>query len=175
MSDEVGRRGFLKKATVAMGAAIGAAVGVPLVRYLLFPVGRKVVESSAEPVDVGAASTVAAGKAPVLVQITARRVRDAWGAKTNVALGAAWLLRDKEGALKAYSSVCPHLGCAVGFDDKADRFACPCHTSAFGKDGSKITGPAKRGLDPLPVEEKDGRVLVTYKSFRPDIADREEV
>jgi len=157
-----------------MGAAIGAAVGVPIVRYVLFPLGRKTVKAGDEPVPVAAASAIRPGEPPKLVQIRVASVRDAWTAKADVALGAAWLMRADDGSLRALSSVCPHLGCAVGYDDKADQFACPCHTSAFAKDGARLTGPAKRGMDPLPVEEKDGQVMVTYKSYRPDIAEREE-
>ncbi len=175
MADEQSRRRFLKIATGAIGGAIGVVMAVPLLRYFLFPLGRRTVTSSAEPVDVGAAGAIVAGEAPVKVVITAKSVRDAWGTTRDVKLGAAWLVRSRDdGALRAFSTVCPHLGCAIGYDDAKKEFQCPCHTSAFGPDGVKRGGPSKRGMDPLPVEEKDGRVLVTYKKFRTDIAEREE-
>jgi Rieske Fe-S protein len=75
--------------------------------------------------------------------------------------------------VQALSAVCPHLGCAVDFDTQAGVFKCPCHKSAFGLDGAKISGPSKRGLDPLPVRVDDGRVKVTFIRFRSDIAERE--
>jgi Rieske Fe-S protein len=172
---EQGRRRFLKIATVAIGGIIGLVTGVPLVRYLLYPVGRRTVSSVSEPVDVAAASAIAAGAPPVRVTVYASTLRDAWSVTRDVPLGAAWLVRTNEGQLQAFTSVCPHLGCAVDFDAAATEFRCPCHTSAFGVDGAKKRGPTKRGMDALPVEEKDGRVLLTYKRFRTDVSDREEV
>jgi Rieske Fe-S protein len=175
VADEQSRRRFLKVATVAIGGAIGAVMAVPLVRYLLYPIGRRTVSSAIEPVDVGAASAIATGAPPTRVTIRAASVRDAWSVSRDVPLGAAWLVRTESGELRAFSTVCPHLGCAVGYDEAAQKFQCPCHASAFATDGDKLGGPAKRGLDPLPLEERDGRVLVTYKRFRTDVKDREEV
>ena len=95
--------------------------------------------------------------------------------KENAETGGTYvvMLRD-DGSLTAFTTTCPHLGCAVDLGPDGNEFKCPCHTSAFGLDGEKKGGPAKRGLDPLPVDEKDGRVLVTFKRFKADIADREE-
>jgi len=168
-----GRRRFLRLATAAIGGAIGLVAGIPLVRLLIYPVGRRTVSSVSEPVDVAASDTVVAGAPPVRVAIRASRVSDAWSMARDVPLGATWLVRAATGELRAFSTVCPHLGCSVDFDGEA--FRCPCHSSSFERDGSKRGGPAKRGLDPLPVAERDGRVLVTYKRFRTDVADREEI
>lgn len=172
MADD-SRRGVLKVATVAIGGAIGAVLGFPLVRYLLYPVGRRVVSSSGEPVDAGAAPPEGA-TAPVRMQITADEQRDAWAVATQVPLGAAWVSRRPDGSLRAFSTTCPHLGCAVDYDAEAGTYKCPCHTSAFAPDGSKLSGPAKRGLDELPVEQRGDRVFITFKRFRTDIAEREE-
>jgi Rieske Fe-S protein len=169
------RRGFLKAVTLAIGGAIGAVLGVPLLRIVLYPLGRRTVTSAAEPIDVAAAAAVVAGAPPLRVSVIARSVRDAWAVTPDVPLGAAWLARAADGELFAFSAVCPHLGCAVDFDAKKGSFACPCHESAFSPGGDRLAGPAKRGLDPLPVAEKDGRVLVTFKRYRTDVAEREEV
>lgn len=170
------RRGFLKIATTAMGGAIGAIIAFPLVRYVLFPVGRRVVTSGSDPVDVMNAAELKPGAPPVRVQIRASQVRDGWGAAADVPLGAAWVRKTAEGKVEALSSVCPHLGCAVDFDAEGGVFKCPCHRSAFAADGNKISGPSKRGLDPLPVKVgDDGRVKVTFIRYRTDIAEREPV
>src|SRR5262245_24385906 len=110
------RRSFLQAATLALGGAVGVVLAVPLVRYLLFPVGRKVVSSSAEPVDVIAESALVAGGPPVQVAIVAAQQRDGWLSRDKVAVGSAWLQKDQSGAVTAFSAVCPHLGCSVGFD-----------------------------------------------------------
>ena len=75
-----------------------------------------------------------------------------------------------------FTSVCPHLGCAVEFDGPAGEFECPCHDSAFAKDGEKLFGPSLRGLDPLAVKlvESDGtkEIWVECDRFRTGIAER---
>lgn len=166
------RRSFLSTATLALGGAIGAVLAVPLVRYFLFPVGRKVVSSSSEPVDVIAESALDPGAPPVQVPIVAAQQRDAWTTRDKVAVGSVWLRKDESGRIVAFSGVCPHLGCAIGYDPAAEVYVCPCHKSAFGRDGDKQAGPAKRGLDPLPVSVEKGRVRVTFLRFRPDVAER---
>lgn len=165
------RRGLFKTLTGVLGAAIGVALTVPAIRALIYPASAKTVEGSTEPVDVGATSAVAVGAAPVRVEVVVKSQRDAWSKQSDVRLGAAWLVRDAGGALKAFSATCPHLGCAIDWDGQG-TFRCPCHTSAFGPDGEKKGGPAKRGLDPLEVSEVDGRIKLRFTRFIPDVADR---
>ena len=90
----------------------------------------------------------------------------------NVVLGAAWLRRGKDGQIAALSSVCPHKGCAIGFAEGAQRFECPCHSATFDLDGNRLSGPAERGLDPLPVIIERGRVKVTWVRYQNGGADR---
>jgi menaquinol-cytochrome c reductase iron-sulfur subunit len=169
------RRRFLAIATAALGGAVGAVLAVPLVRAFLHPVGKKTVISAAEPVDVIALDALAPGAAPTKVQIAARSVRDAWSVTRDVPLGSAWVRRTAAGDVQAFSSACPHLGCAIGFDPAANVYKCPCHRSAFSVEGEKLEGPSKRGLDPLPVKVEDGRVKLTLIRFRADVAEREPV
>src|SRR5262245_31109055 len=150
------RRRFLKIATCSVGCGIGAAVAVPAVGYLLYPVGRRLVTIGDEPIDAIAADRVVAGAPPLRVPLVAAAQRDAWTTVRDVPLGAAWLRRTEGGELVALSAVCPHLGCAVGWDDGGKIFKCPCHESAFAVDGARMAGPAERGLDPLPVTIADG-------------------
>ena len=61
---------------------------------------------------------------------------------------AAW--RDPEGELHLHSAVCPHLGCVVHWNAAETSWDCPCHGSRFDpRDGSRLNGPADRGLAPL--------------------------
>jgi len=73
------------------------------------------------------------------------------------------------------STVCPHEGCSVGWKDEQSVFVCPCHDSSFAPDGSRISGPSLRGLDPLPAREQDGALQVQYLSFVNNIGDRKVV
>lgn len=63
------------------------------------------------------------------------------------------------------SSVCPHEGCNVSWRDDTSGFYCPCHDSYFASDGARISGPARRGLDPLPTREENGVLQVRYQTF----------
>ena len=62
------------------------------------------------------------------------------------------------------SAICPHEGCEVAWEQKTNRFSCPCHASYFAADGARISGPAARGLDPLPMRVQDGKLQVQYVS-----------
>jgi menaquinol-cytochrome c reductase iron-sulfur subunit len=167
------RRRFLEVATIALGGAIGLVLSVPLVRYFLHPVGRKVLSTPDTPIDVCALSAVPADGQPVQVAVVSEAQRDAWSVRERVAVGSAWLRRDAAGKVTAVSAQCPHLGCSIGFD--GERFRCPCHKSSFKPTGEREAGPSKRGLDPLPVEVVDGRVHLRFLRFRPDVAERIEV
>jgi menaquinol-cytochrome c reductase iron-sulfur subunit len=159
-----------------MGGAIGAVMAVPMVRYLFYPVGRKVVSMPDAPIDVAAVADLVAGAPPVRLPIIANGVRDAWSRSREVAVGSCWVRKDEEGGITALSSVCPHLGCSVSYSEKSSDFRCPCHNSAFAVGGGKKDdGPAKRGMDPLAVTVEEGRVKVRYQRFRNDISEREPV
>ncbi|MGH7757028.1 MAG: ubiquinol-cytochrome c reductase iron-sulfur subunit, partial [Vulcanimicrobiaceae bacterium] len=56
--------------------------------------------------------------------------------------------------LLAFSKVCTHAGCPVGLYRAAARqLFCPCHQSTFDvlTGGTRIFGPAARGLPQLPI------------------------
>lgn len=41
---------------------------------------------------------------------------------------------------------CPHLGCALKWNEAEHTWDCPCHGSRFGEDGHLINDPAQHGL-----------------------------
>lgn len=168
------RRRFLSMVTAGLGGAIGVVLAVPLLRAIFYPIGRKVVASGDAPIDAGAAAAVEAGAPPLRVELVADELRDAWGRANSTRLGAAWLTRAEDGSITAFSGICPHLGCSINFDQGRGEFLCPCHNSAFSAAGKKLHGPAKRGLDPLPVKVEKGRVLITWKRYKTDVAERTE-
>ena len=159
MSDETNptRRRLL----VVLGAGAATVVGAPVGASLLAPASTDTVREGEEFVDVGAVDGILAGK-PLRVNIRGDR-HDAWTTFRNQDLGSAWILKHDDGSVTAFSSVCPHLGCAVDFRDAHDRFECPCHDAVFAKDGARISGPAKRGLFQLESRVEGGRVLVRAK------------
>ncbi|MEM1241944.1 MAG: Rieske (2Fe-2S) protein [Cyanobacteria bacterium P01_H01_bin.26] len=74
--------------------------------------------------------------------------------------GPVIVIRDPANAddLIALNSMCTHQGCGVEWKD--DAFACPCHGSKFGTDGSVTAGPATEPLDPYEVIIDGDLVLV---------------
>ncbi|AXB58068.1 FAD-dependent oxidoreductase [Flavobacterium fluviale] len=60
--------------------------------------------------------------------------------------------RDFDNTLRAFSAVCPHLGCIVQWNNDEKSFDCPCHGSRFAADGTVINGPADSDLKPLPIK-----------------------
>jgi Rieske Fe-S protein len=82
------------------------------------------------------------------------------GGVIEVATGVV-VVQPTSGVFKAYSSVCPHQGCAV--DQIAHgTISCPCHGSTFTvADGSVVTGPATQGLTVLPSKLEGTEVVVT--------------
>jgi thiosulfate dehydrogenase [quinone] large subunit len=68
-----------------------------------------------------------------------------------------------KGQFVAYSSICPHEGCTVGWSASSPEiFSCPCHGSVFEvSNGACISGPAyPRGLTPLTVTDSAGKLYV---------------
>jgi menaquinol-cytochrome c reductase iron-sulfur subunit len=169
------RRRFLQLATCAIGGGVGIVAAAPVIRLVIAPAGLQTVTSPTDALDIGADTSIKAGAAPRRLDVIAPVVQDAWSAAHDVVLGSAWVRRTQDGKLSAFSAVCPHLGCAIGFDAGENNFLCPCHKSRFGLDGERVKGPTERGMDPLPFEVKDGRIRITWVRYRVGGSTREKV
>ena len=171
---EIQRRKFLKGVFAVTAALIGVVVGIPVVSAFLDPLRRRTIKVGDGLESYGPVTDLPIGK-PVSRDVIARK-QDAWDRSEPIPVGAVWLVRRDDKKVDAYSTVCPHLGCPIGFNEQTKVFACPCHSSNFAlADGKVLGGPAPRNLDPLPVELKDGIVRVAYKRFISGIASRTEL
>ena len=165
--EDPSRRRFIQVATGALGAGLGIALVAPAARIFMDPTTRKVVTTPDVPIDIGGLDMLATGAPPTQVTVIAPELRDAWVNASNVPLGTAWLRRITDTKVIAYSAVCPHLGCAVGWNGDGKQFICPCHDSRFTVDGTPTHGPCARALDELPVTiTPDGRLALTWQRFR---------
>lgn len=73
----------------------------------------------------------------------------------------AWVVHLADGKFAAYSAICTHAGCTVGFDPQAEQFACPCHGATYDARSGNVTGgPAPAALSPIPVRVVGGDVRV---------------
>ena len=93
--------------------------------------------------------------------ITAGTV-DAFAAESVTAFvrGRFYLTRLADGGFLALSRKCTHLGCTVPWVATENKFACPCHASAFDITGNVISPPAPRALDIFPVTIENDIVKV---------------
>lgn len=69
--------------------------------------------------------------------------------------------------LKAFSAVCTHQGCTVGYIPEQQIIYCPCHGAEFSpQDGSVIAGPAPAPLTeyPIVVDQNTGNVYIQLGS-----------
>ncbi|HVY37429.1 MAG TPA: ubiquinol-cytochrome c reductase iron-sulfur subunit [Polyangia bacterium] len=166
------RRGFVARVTAALSGLAGAAALVPGLGLLIAPLRKATVRAPGRPVRVATEHDVRPDK-PVRVTAVGDS-QDAWVRLDRVTLGSCWLVRAREGApVRAFSTICPHLGCGIDYDAQARRFDCPCHGSTFDLDGRCLKGPAPRGLDELEVTIDAGEVRVLYQRFRTGTAGKE--
>jgi thiosulfate dehydrogenase [quinone] large subunit len=65
------------------------------------------------------------------------------------------VIRGSDGKLAAFSAVCTHAGCTVGYS--GGEIVCPCHGGTYSaKTGAVISGPPPSGLAPKRVIESGG-------------------
>jgi quinol---cytochrome c reductase iron-sulfur subunit, bacillus type len=161
--DDEGRRLFLKLGVHGLGAGVAAVTAVPAIAYLAFPLSHDTTTGSGGFITAGRAEHFKEG-VPVKVDLLSDKM-DAWNRIEQVKIGSAWVM-NRGGKLVAYSSVCPHLGCAIDFESASGKFKCPCHRSAFGQNGAVEDGPAPRGMDELEVKEEGGLLSIRYQRFK---------
>jgi cytochrome b6-f complex iron-sulfur subunit len=71
------------------------------------------------------------------------------------------IVNTKTGGLKAFSAICTHLGCIVGWAQRKSIIACPCHEGLFNPtNGAVISGPPPAPLTQYELVVKDGKVFV---------------
>ena len=167
------RRAFLKLVTAGLGAVTGALAIIPGLGFLAGP-QRAAKDGGAKPVRVAGERDVKPNRP---VRVTAIGPHDdGWLRLDKVTLGSCWLVRAVEdGPIRAFSTVCPHLGCGVDYDEQAGKFNCPCHTSAFDLEGRCLSGPSPRGLDEMDTHVEGRDVLVRYQRFRVGTSKREPI
>ncbi len=135
------RRTFLFKLSLALNAAVGTVLAVPLVGYLLGPVGKK-DSSVGSWVTLGTIDSFPIGETRLVdFQSPVNRIGD--GETANV---ACWVRRIATQQFQVFAVNCAHLGCPVRWFAESKLFMCPCHGGAYYQDGSRAAGPPERGL-----------------------------
>ncbi len=177
------RRSLLAWLTRGLAALSAVLVAAPGWSYITAPLrprsGRKSVRQR-----VARWADLPSGR-PIQVSIVGSR-RDAWTVHPDEVIGRVWLVRSGEvdstptaDSVRAFATVCPHLGCQIQHEPKKNYFVCPCHRAAFDLQGGKLsedqlghTNHSPRAMDRLEcavVEDKQtGQwwVEVQYEKFQ---------
>jgi len=135
------RRTFLFKLSVALNAAVGTVLAVPIVGYLLAPATKK-SSATGSWVTLGAVNDFPIGETRLVdFESPVSRLGDGQTSKV-----ACWVRRVSAQQFQVFAINCAHLGCPVRWFAQSKLFMCPCHGGAYYQDGSRASGPPERGL-----------------------------
>lgn len=151
--EEISRRTFAARLSIACGGLCAAIMAVPLVGFVLGPLFRKVPDSW---ISVGKVDDFEIGKT-VDVEISDPSPLP-WAGVT--AKSAAWLRRESADEFIAFSVNCTHMGCPVRWLPDAELFMCPCHGGIYYKDGQVAAGPPPKPLYRFKVRVLNGGVQI---------------
>lgn len=137
----ISRRGFLGIAWVASLSLIAVQAVIAILKFI-------------NPVPTGGfGGFVFAGK-----------IEDfAVNSINRILAGRFYLSRTEDGIIALWQK-CPHLGCAIPWDEAEGMFHCPCHGSKFNRVGEVLGGPAPRPMDYFPAEVSEEGIWVDTRS-----------
>jgi len=138
---------------------MAAVIAAPAAAYLLL---KPKSAAGEDLVEIANLSELAEG-APQEIVYYRTRV-DGW--KRTREKATTWVVKTGKSNAIAFTPQCPHLGCIYHWEDEAEKFACPCHASAFSKEGTVVGGPAPRPLDRFASRVEGGKLLVSSRVLR---------
>lgn len=125
------RRNILKKILAFLAATSFVAFFYPLVKFLTPPDSKsqssKVVIKKSD-IPPGTAKEVIFNDIPAII------------------------INRKGKGFIAFSRVCTHMGCLVGYNRIDNELVCPCHAGVFNLQGNVLSGPAPRPLTQLALK-----------------------
>lgn len=160
------RRSFLTWLCVGLGGLFGLILGIPAVAFLIDPRNRKVASGAFKPV-----ARLNQLQPDVPTQAVIRDTRlDSWTVHPDDVVGRVWLIRRGGDKVEAYTTICPHLGCSINYEEKVKEFICPCHGGTWDLKCQRVdqagkTNPAPRDMDQLECRIEGDEVLVKYENF----------
>ena len=136
----IDRRGFLRIALVGAGA-----VGASLAGKVLAADSKSAISSATSQTPSGATTQ------KKIIKVSSLAV----GGTHNFASSngtPAVLFRTNTGVF-AYSAICTHEGCTVGYSNASKQLQCPCHGAIFDPSagGKAISGPTNTPLAKIKV------------------------
>jgi Rieske Fe-S protein len=150
----ISRRWLLLKVGVLFNAAVGVAISIPVVKYLLSPVKND--DAYKSWVSLGLIDIFPVGETR-LAKFT-NPAKHGWDGETGGV--ACWVRRTTDREFKVFAINCAHLGCPVRWFPQSQLFMCPCHGGAYFADGSRASGPPERGLFTYDARVLDGKLEI---------------
>ena len=150
------RRRLLMKLGMLFDGLVVAALGAPVVRFLLSSVTSAGENIYAAWVPLGPVGEFPEGETRLAT------FRNPFVTPTDgkTADAACWVRRIEGDQFQVFAVNCAHLGCPVRWFPQSGLFMCPCHGGAYYRDGSRASGPPERGLFEYPIKIENGVVTI---------------
>ena len=138
------RRRFVRLLVGGIAVSTLSMVVTPIIGFLVPPRrsgatagGGRLLVGTTDDIGPGRSKVVALGSKPVIV------------------------LNSPQG-MKAFSAICTHLGCIVGYDaSRSPDIVSPCHDGHFNAiNGTVISGPPPTPLKPYSVAVEKNQIYV---------------
>ena len=139
MKNEMDRKKFLLRISLALGGIAALATSIPVIGSLLEPILEKKTQAWRR---VGSLKDFKINTTTLVKFINA----DPKPYAGVTAESAAWVRRNSETDFTAFTANCTHLGCPVRWEQDAELFMCPCHGGVYYKDGTVAAGPPPKRL-----------------------------
>jgi nitrite reductase/ring-hydroxylating ferredoxin subunit len=158
MSEQQGmsRRTILVKVGIVLNGIVGAALAVPILRFLLSPVTREKKFGYESWLSLGGLEQFPAGQTRLATY--RNPVVNSWDGETGDI--ACWVRNVDDQTFQVFAINCAHLGCPVRWFPQSSLFMCPCHGGAYYQDGSRASGPPERGLFQYKHKLEDGKIFI---------------
>ena len=152
----VSRRAFLTKVALGFNAVVAAALGVPIVRYVLSPIARERRPGYESWLSLGSLEQFPAGQ----TRLATYRNPVENSSDGETATIPCWVRHIDGDEFQVFAINCAHLGCPVRWFPQSELFMCPCHGGVYYSDGSRASGPPERGLFEYRYKIEGGQLLI---------------
>ena len=159
-ANSISRRDFIKVITAAVGAVIGAGIGLPALDFLISPALRK--QAAEAWIPLGKFEEIPIG-IPAFFSFIRKR-ENGW--ENTVTSHGVFAIRKDATNVRVLSNVCTHLGCLVSWHPDILEYFSPCHNGHFDITGKVTFGPPQRPLDEFKTKVEDGQLFVLYPPYR---------
>ncbi len=156
-SNRISRRDFVKVVTATLSGIMGAAMGIPIIAYLVDPALN--VQTSEAWIPLGPLENYPVGSSPKAFSFTRSNI-NGWEKTVNSYGG--FIVRKSENDVLALSNRCTHLSCSVNWDEGRKEYVCPCHDAQFDMEGNVNAGPPPTPLDHFETKVEEGNLFVFF-------------